>query len=114
MVSGERGMAGSSAACGPGFGLGVVGGKSNVISSFRASKGVDANGTRERIVKTAVHEVGHNFGLEHCTQTPTCLMSDAKGKVASLDQEQDFCPVCRAEFAKQGVKMPDKPEKPSK
>ena len=52
---------------------------------------------RERLVKTAIHELGHSLGLTHCRRR-TCVMysstriDDTDGKMA------DFCPTCRELF----------------
>jgi archaemetzincin len=42
-----------------------------------------------------LHELGHNYGLEHCT-TPHCMMKDAQGKGANIENEpKQFCKKCR-------------------
>jgi len=49
---------------------------------------------RSRLVKTAVHELGHTFGLRHCPDW-RCVMSSSYG-VERLDVKgADFCPRCR-------------------
>jgi archaemetzincin len=49
---------------------------------------------RERLVKEAVHELGHTFGLQHC-QDWECVMASSHG-VERLDVKGvDFCPRCR-------------------
>ncbi len=88
------------------LGLGTMDGKSNVISTFRAKRGVDVAQLLVRIAKVAVHEVGHNFGLDHCEQTRTCLMSSAQHRVKSIDAEVDLCPACRAQLRASGVEVP--------
>ena len=78
------------------MGLGDEPGTATVISSFRCRKKArGAAHARERLAKVAVHELGHSFGLDHCP-TPGCLMHDAEGKVATVDDESDLCPRCRA------------------
>ncbi len=88
------------------LGLATLDGKACVISAFRARKGVDRKRARERLAKVAVHEVGHTFGLEHC-ESPGCLMRDAGGKVAPIDQETDLCSRCRAQLRSGGVEVPN-------
>lgn len=67
------------------FGLGMIGGTSSVISTFRLKRGKpSAERYRFRIVSTAVHEVGHMLGLEHCTE-PRCVMNDAEGSIKTVD-----------------------------
>jgi predicted Zn-dependent protease len=56
----------------------------------------DLNGIslRDRLVKEAVHELGHTFGLRHCADW-RCVMSSSYG-VERLDVKgADFCPRCR-------------------
>ncbi len=79
------------------FGLGFCPGKACVISTYRLQK---ASATRaqlkERLIKVVLHELGHNFGLPHCTTSPECLMADAKGTMTQVDREQKkFCTSCR-------------------
>jgi archaemetzincin len=49
---------------------------------------------RERLIKEAVHELGHTFGLRHCTDW-RCVMSSSHA-VELLDvKEAGFCSPCR-------------------
>ncbi len=49
---------------------------------------------RERLVKEAVHEIGHTFGLRHCPDW-RCVMASTHA-VERLDiKGNDFCPSCR-------------------
>jgi archaemetzincin len=49
---------------------------------------------RERLIKEAIHELGHTFGLQHC-QDWECVMASSHG-VERLDVKgADFCPRCR-------------------
>jgi archaemetzincin len=51
---------------------------------------------RERLLKEAVHELGHTFGLRHCPDW-RCAMSSSYG-IELLDvKTEDFCPACRKE-----------------
>ena len=49
---------------------------------------------RERLVKEAAHELGHTFGLRHCTDW-RCVMASSHA-VERLDVKgADFCRACR-------------------
>jgi archaemetzincin len=79
------------------FGLGDLGGRACVISSYRLSE----RGRRHdelvtfRVVTTAVHEVGHTLGLTHCDD-PRCVMRDAEGSIRTVDTSDGrLGPICR-------------------
>jgi len=78
------------------FGLGTVGGRTCVISTFRLRRGrVSYRYFIGRLVKVANHELGHTFGLWHCPNHG-CLMEDAKGTIKTVDRETGaFCSECR-------------------
>jgi archaemetzincin len=49
---------------------------------------------RERLLKEAIHELGHTFGLRHCSDWE-CVMAASHG-VERLDVKgAGFCPACR-------------------
>lgn len=78
------------------FGLGFCPGKTCVISTFRLSKNVTQDKMIERLTKVAVHEIGHNMGLDHCTNSEKCLMNDARGTIKQVDGEKIwFCDKCK-------------------
>lgn len=78
------------------LGLATLDGRSAVLSSFRChKKAKNAEHARVRFAKTAVHELGHSFGLDHCP-TAGCLMHDGEGSVLTTDTEHDFCAATRA------------------
>jgi archaemetzincin len=80
------------------LGLATVDGKVCVISAFRTQRGVTAEQARIRLGKTAVHEIGHTLGLEHCPN-PGCLMQDGHGSVLTTDGEYDLCQRCRTRMS---------------
>ncbi len=84
------------------LGLGTIGGRTCVISSFRCKRRApNARVPTIRLAKTAVHEVGHTLGLDHCPNRG-CLMEDAQGSVLTSDRCTDLCETCRAKLAARG------------
>jgi archaemetzincin len=52
------------------------------------------NQSSERLLKEAVHELGHTFGLIHCVQ-PKCVMN-ASTYAENIDQKSaEFCFLCQ-------------------
>lgn len=77
------------------FGLGDRPGKTCVISTFRLKKDVTKEKMLERLKKVALHEIGHNLGLEHCNHNKECMMNDARGSINQVDREKIwFCDKC--------------------
>lgn len=79
------------------FGLGKLGGRSCVVSTFRLRSGKPTDPVFQvRLVKVVNHELGHTFGLDHCPAVG-CLMQDAGGKIATVDGESGIpCAACAA------------------
>jgi archaemetzincin len=47
----------------------------------------------QRLLKEALHELGHTYGLRHCADY-TCVMSASNG-VERIDLKRaEFCPTC--------------------
>lgn len=79
------------------FGLGLLGGRPCVVSTFRLRAGKASDEVfQARLVKIVNHELGHTFGLDHCP-TVGCFMQDAAGKIATVDGEAGKpCEACAA------------------
>lgn len=76
------------------FGLGYRPGTSSVVSIYRYSN-ADRALLRNRFLKIAVHELGHNLGLPHC-ETSSCVMNDAAETIRTVDRvSRDLCAACR-------------------
>jgi archaemetzincin len=83
------------------LGLGYRPGTTCVISTFRMRGNVSEEKFIERLEKVALHEIGHNLGLQHCTANAQCLMNDAKGSIRQVDREQkEMCPSCLKKLPK--------------
>jgi archaemetzincin len=75
------------------FGLGYQPGKACVVSDFRLKKFGKISDSL--LVKVALHEMGHTFGLPHCNRDRRCMMNDAKGTVQTLFHEEKWlCAYC--------------------
>jgi archaemetzincin len=48
---------------------------------------------KERLLKVAVHEVGHLLGLGHCSN-PRCVMRFSNSLYELDEKGSEFCPVC--------------------
>jgi archaemetzincin len=77
------------------IGLGFLGGPACMISTYRLKRN-----SNEQLFKTVIHELGHNFGLDHCP-VKTCIMRDAEGK-NTTGEEKEFCPSCKAKLMDAG------------
>jgi archaemetzincin len=78
------------------LGLGYRPGKTCVVSTFRMKNGVTSSKIKERLEKVALHEVGHNLGLDHCSNDIHCMMNDAKGTISQIDKERVYlCNKCK-------------------
>lgn len=80
------------------YGEAELGGRVAVVSGFRLRR--DGDGTEvpagryyERLIKVALHEVGHTFSLYHC-DAPRCLMQFSPGMTELDALEVRFCDRC--------------------
>lgn len=79
------------------YGEAQLGGKACIISTHRLNEGL-AMGAGEslhrRVVKEAVHELGHTFNLRHC-QDHACIMHYCRS-IEDVDRKTDqLCRYCR-------------------
>ena len=93
------------------YGEAQLGGRACVVSTYRLKEGLLPTGNPERfryrIVKEAVHELGHTFALRHC-KDPACVMHYCRS-VKDVDTKSNkLCRYCRTmldDEIKRGVKI---------
>ncbi len=76
------------------FGSAQVGGHGGVISIYRLGEGEEL---RERMLKEAVHEIGHIVGLTHCDD-PGCVMFFSNTLAETDNKSDGFCAKCQDEY----------------
>jgi archaemetzincin len=73
------------------FGLGTMYGSACVVSTFRIK-------STSRLIKVAIHEIGHTKGLSHCKNVK-CVMTDARGLGRTVDNAGfKLCDKCIKEL----------------
>jgi archaemetzincin len=80
------------------YGEAQLGGRACIVSFFRLNEGPSVLHAPqihvERLVKEAVHELGHTFRLRHCP-SPACLMHYCRSE-ADVDRKSDqLCRYCQ-------------------
>ena len=76
------------------IGEACLGGRTAVVSTFRLGDGADVSGSLwPRLVKEAVHELGHCHGLVHCSDG-RCVMFASRVAEDVDWKDETFCPEC--------------------
>ncbi|MFZ6014024.1 MAG: matrixin family metalloprotease [Bacteroidota bacterium] len=58
-------------------------------------KNTDRENFLSRLKKVALHEIGHNIGLDHCSSTE-CFMRDAAETITTVDRVGcSLCEICK-------------------
>jgi archaemetzincin len=57
----------------------------------------DSGVLRERLVREAVHELGHTFALRHCDDWQCAMASSSSVEAIDL-KGPALCPMCRAKI----------------
>ncbi len=89
------------------FVFGVAGKNVCIVSTARLDPKFYGNSPNfdlliKRTLKEIIHELGHMFGLEHCSN-PKCVMSFSNS-VAYVDEKSDeFCSNCMLKISTEGI-----------
>jgi len=79
------------------FGEAQLGGKACIISTYRLKEIYHTMDAREiyrhRMVKEAVHELGHTFNLRHC-KDPKCIMHYCRSLDDVDHKTEELCRYC--------------------
>ncbi|MDK2876340.1 MAG: hypothetical protein PWQ22_750 [Archaeoglobaceae archaeon] len=79
------------------FGEAELGGLRAVVSYYRLRFGADDEKLKERLLKEAVHELGHTFGLQHCKKIG-CVMNFSNNVLEVDEKSWNFCSVCSSKL----------------
>ncbi len=84
------------------FGQAVKDGRECIVSTARLRPSLygesdDPDLFRERVIKEAVHELGHTFGFGHCPD-PGCVMRFSNSLADTDRKGHDLCPLCRRRY----------------
>ncbi len=79
------------------YGEAQIGGKACIISTCRLKEGLGSGvlaSFNQRVVKEAIHELGHTFNLRHCPDQTCCMHYCRSIKDVDRKSEQ-FCRYCK-------------------
>lgn len=79
------------------FGMAERPGRAAVITLARLHS-ADAARFQARMLKEAVHELGHTLGLAHCPRSK-CVMTFSNTLADTDRKDAEFCAACRARLA---------------
>jgi archaemetzincin len=80
------------------YGEAQLGGAACIVSTFRLNEGRSGMNVSpryiERIVKEAIHELGHTFNLRHC-QEHSCIMHYCRSEEDVDRKSDELCRYCK-------------------
>ncbi len=83
------------------FGQAQLGGKCAIVSTFRLNPKFNNTEKNEplfkRTIKEAIHELGHTFGFDHCSNRK-CVMSFSNDLEQADYKSLEFCQKCLAKL----------------
>ncbi len=75
------------------FGEAEVNGSRAIVSTYRLRFNADEELLKKRLIKEAIHEIGHVLGLGHCSNR-RCVMCFSNS-IFDVDEKSDeFCEMC--------------------
>jgi archaemetzincin len=79
------------------YGEAQLGGQASIVSTFRLNEGRSGKNVPpkyiERIVKEAIHELGHTFNLRHCPED-ACIMHYCRNEEDVDNKSGQLCRYC--------------------
>jgi archaemetzincin len=69
-----------------------------IVSLARLGGRKDPSLFARRLLKLARHEIGHMYGMAHCT-SPSCVMRGANSRAEADSTPLSLCPSCAAKLA---------------
>lgn len=82
------------------FGQAQILGKAAVISLYRLRGEKEVY--HQRVLKEAVHELGHTMGLRHCADK-ICVMHFSDSLADTDFKERAFCEICQGKLKSKGM-----------
>ena len=80
------------------YGEAQLGGKACIVSTYRLDSGPETLHRPEvflgRMIKEAIHELGHTFNLRHCPDA-ACIMHYCRSEADVDRKSNDLCRYCR-------------------
>jgi archaemetzincin len=80
------------------YGEAQLGGRSCIVSTYRLDESVEhpvaEQNSVDRLIKEALHELGHTFNLRHCREQ-TCIMHYCRSLHDVDRKSMDLCRYCR-------------------
>ena len=80
------------------YGEAQLGGAASIVSTYRLNEGRSAvnitDRFRDRVVKEAIHELGHTFNLRHCPEH-ACIMHYCRNEEDVDRKSNELCRYCK-------------------
>lgn len=75
------------------MGLGSLVNDVSITSTYR----LKSKNVKDRLTKVLLHEIGHSYGIPHCSSGLPCLMQAGDHTVKAIDKEpKSMCKYCKS------------------